>query len=110
MGSCLAVLYIATGHQEYKAYIAGANNVGGVRQSLGWDDKFVGAQALVAKVNVPDDPSIGLMKRQQLLASGTDDYTGHSAAHPPREAAQQRPPRRDEEQRGELPLQRRSAR
>ena len=50
-------LYIATGHQEYKAYIAGANNVGGVRQSLGWDDKFVGAQALVAKVNVPDDPS-----------------------------------------------------
>ena len=46
-------LYIATGHQEYKAYIAGANNVGGVRQSLSWDDKFVGAQALVAKVNVP---------------------------------------------------------
>ncbi|XP_048574614.1 endoglucanase 14-like [Triticum urartu] len=43
-------LYIATGHQEYKAYIAGANNVGGVRQSLGWDDKFVGAQALVAKL------------------------------------------------------------
>ncbi|KAF6993546.1 hypothetical protein CFC21_010423 [Triticum aestivum] len=43
-------LYIATGHQEYKAYIAGANNVGGVPQSLGWDDKFVGAQALVAKL------------------------------------------------------------
>ena len=50
-------LYIATGHHEYKAYIAGANNVGGVRQSLSWDDKFVGAQALVTKVNVPDDPS-----------------------------------------------------
>lgn len=46
-------LYIATGHQEYKAYIAGTNNVGGVPQSLSWDDKFVGAQALVAKVNVP---------------------------------------------------------
>lgn len=46
-------LYIATGDQEYKAYIAGANNVGGVRQSLAWDDKFVGAQALVAKVNAP---------------------------------------------------------
>lgn len=46
-------LYVATGDQEYKAYVAGANNVGGVRQSLAWDDKFVGAQALVAKVNVP---------------------------------------------------------
>ncbi|XBJ22588.1 hypothetical protein VPH35_000959 [Triticum aestivum] len=43
-------LYIATGHQEYKAYIAGTNNVGGVPQSLSWDDKFVGAQALVAKL------------------------------------------------------------
>ncbi|KAI5017263.1 hypothetical protein ZWY2020_037641 [Hordeum vulgare] len=43
-------LYIATGDQEYKAYIAGASNVGGVRQSLAWDDKFVGAQALVAKL------------------------------------------------------------
>lgn len=49
-------LYIATGEQEYKAYIAGASNVGGVRQSLAWDDKFVGAQALVAKV-MSHDPS-----------------------------------------------------
>ncbi|KAI4989046.1 hypothetical protein ZWY2020_036363 [Hordeum vulgare] len=43
-------LYIATGDHEYKAYISGASNVGRVRQSLAWDDKFVGVQALVAKV------------------------------------------------------------
>lgn len=42
-------LYIATGHQEYKAYIAGAGNLGGAGQPLGWDNKHVGAQALVAK-------------------------------------------------------------
>jgi hypothetical protein len=42
-------LYIATGDQEYKGYIAGANNLGWVPQSLGWDNKFIGAQALVAK-------------------------------------------------------------
>lgn len=45
-------LYIATGcgDQEYKEYIAGASNLGGVRPALGWDDKFVGVQALVAKL------------------------------------------------------------
>lgn len=43
-------LYIATGDQEYKDYIAGASNLGGVRPALGWDDKFVGVQALVAKL------------------------------------------------------------
>jgi hypothetical protein len=42
-------LYMATGDQEYKGYIAGANNLGWVPQSLGWDNKFIGAQALVAK-------------------------------------------------------------
>jgi hypothetical protein len=43
-------LYIATGDQEYKAYIAGAGNLGvGVKQPLGWDNKFIGVHALVAK-------------------------------------------------------------
>uniref|UniRef100_A0ACD5ZQX3 Uncharacterized protein n=1 Tax=Avena sativa TaxID=4498 RepID=A0ACD5ZQX3_AVESA len=42
-------LYIATGDEEYKAYIAGAGNLGGSGQPLGWDNKHVGAQALVAK-------------------------------------------------------------
>ncbi|KAI4980023.1 hypothetical protein ZWY2020_016776 [Hordeum vulgare] len=42
-------LYIATGDQEYKAYISGTKE----RRECGgwlWGDKFVGAQALVAKV------------------------------------------------------------
>uniref|UniRef100_A0A0E0KY14 Endoglucanase n=1 Tax=Oryza punctata TaxID=4537 RepID=A0A0E0KY14_ORYPU len=43
-----AWLYIATGgEEEYSAYIAGATNVGGVRSMFSWDDKFVGAQALL---------------------------------------------------------------
>ena len=42
-------LFIATGGQEYKAYITGASNLGGVRPALGWDDKFIGVQALIAK-------------------------------------------------------------
>uniref|UniRef100_A0ACD5TY72 Uncharacterized protein n=1 Tax=Avena sativa TaxID=4498 RepID=A0ACD5TY72_AVESA len=43
-------LYIATGDEEYRAYIAGAGNIGGAGQPLGWDNKHVGAQALVAKL------------------------------------------------------------
>ncbi|XP_051227686.1 endoglucanase 14-like [Lolium perenne] len=59
-------LYIATGDQEYKGYIAGANNLGWVPQSLGWDNKFIGAQALVAKLilqgKLPNDGHHGEMK------------------------------------------------
>uniref|UniRef100_A0ACD5W760 Uncharacterized protein n=1 Tax=Avena sativa TaxID=4498 RepID=A0ACD5W760_AVESA len=43
-------LYMATGDEEYKAYIAGAGNLGGAGQPLGWDNKHVGAQALVTKL------------------------------------------------------------
>jgi hypothetical protein len=54
-------LYIATGDQEYNAYIAGAGNLSvGVQQALGWDNKFIGVHALVAKVryisNLPLTP------------------------------------------------------
>ncbi|KAL6865368.1 hypothetical protein ACP4OV_016519 [Aristida adscensionis] len=45
-----AWLYVATGGEEYKTYIAGAGNGGGVRPAFSWDDKFVGAQALVTKL------------------------------------------------------------
>ncbi|KAF0923085.1 hypothetical protein E2562_003312 [Oryza meyeriana var. granulata] len=62
-----AWLYIATGgEEEYRAYIAAATNLGGVRSMFSWDDKFVGAQTLVAKLvlhgKLPDDGSHAEMK------------------------------------------------
>jgi len=44
-------LFIATGGEDYKAFIAGDGNVGGAQTSFSWDNKFVGAQALVAKAS-----------------------------------------------------------
>ncbi|KAL6594609.1 hypothetical protein ACP70R_048347 [Stipagrostis hirtigluma subsp. patula] len=61
-----AWLYVATGGEEYKDYIAGAGNGGGVRPMFSWDDKFVGAQALVAKLvlqrRLPDAGSPAVLK------------------------------------------------
>uniref|UniRef100_A0A0D3G2U0 Endoglucanase n=1 Tax=Oryza barthii TaxID=65489 RepID=A0A0D3G2U0_9ORYZ len=59
-----AWLYIATGgEEEYSAYITGATNVGGVRSMFSWDDKFVGAQALlVLHGKLPADGSHAEMK------------------------------------------------
>ncbi|TVU18052.1 hypothetical protein EJB05_34119, partial [Eragrostis curvula] len=42
-----AWLYVATGGDDYKAYISGHC---GAQQSFSWDNKFVGAQTLVAKL------------------------------------------------------------
>lgn len=44
-------LFIATGGEDYKAFIAGDGNVGGAQTFFSWDNKFVGAQALVAKAS-----------------------------------------------------------
>nr|AGG19097.1 cellulase [Zea mays] len=40
-------LFIATGGEDYKAFIAGDGNVGGAQTFFSWDNKFVGAQALL---------------------------------------------------------------
>ena len=44
-------LFVATGREDYKAFIAGDGNGGGVQSTLSWDKKFLGAQALVAKAS-----------------------------------------------------------
>lgn len=46
-----AWLYRATNEMIYLDYVAKSGNVGGTRSMVSWDDKFVGAQVLVAKVN-----------------------------------------------------------
>ncbi|KAJ1261438.1 hypothetical protein BS78_09G029500 [Paspalum vaginatum] len=62
-----AWLLVATGGEEYKAFIAGDGNTGGgVQSSFSWDNKFVGAQALVAKLilegKLPDAGNPAVMK------------------------------------------------
>jgi hypothetical protein len=44
-------LFIATGRADYKAFILGDGNGGGVQSALSWDNKFLGAHALVAKAS-----------------------------------------------------------
>ncbi|KAF8402624.1 hypothetical protein HHK36_010713 [Tetracentron sinense] len=44
-----AWLYGATGDKTYLDYLGAAGNTGGTRSMFSWDDKFVGAQVLVAK-------------------------------------------------------------
>ena len=39
-----------TDDQTYLDYLEEAGNTGGVRTVFSWDDKFIGAQVLVAKV------------------------------------------------------------
>ncbi|KAJ4866195.1 Endoglucanase 15 [Raphanus sativus] len=45
-----AWLHRATGDQMYLDYLTQASNSGGVRYAFSWDDKFVGAQVLAAKL------------------------------------------------------------
>ncbi|CAG7881119.1 unnamed protein product [Brassica rapa] len=45
-----AWLHRATGDQMYLDYLTQASNSGGVRSAFSWDDKFVGAQVLAAKL------------------------------------------------------------
>ncbi|CAL4895874.1 unnamed protein product [Urochloa decumbens] len=60
-------LFIATGGAEYKAFILGDGNAGGVQSALSWDNKFLGAQALVAKLildgKLPDSGNPAAMKQ-----------------------------------------------
>ncbi|CAN6349596.1 unnamed protein product [Urochloa humidicola] len=68
-------LFIATGGAEYKAFILGDGNAGGVQSALSWDNKFLGAQALVAKLildgKLPDAGNPAAMKRslEQFLCN-----------------------------------------
>ncbi|KAF8725763.1 hypothetical protein HU200_020315 [Digitaria exilis] len=61
-----AWLFIATGGEDYKAFITGDGNSGGVQSVFLWDNKFVGAQALVAKLildgKLPDAGNPAAMK------------------------------------------------
>lgn len=45
-----AWLHRATNDKSYLDYLGQAGNTGGARTEFSWDDKFVGAQVLVAKV------------------------------------------------------------
>ncbi|XP_059630328.1 endoglucanase 12-like [Cornus florida] len=45
-----AWLHIATGQQSYIDYIIKSGNSGGTRSMFSWDDKYVGAQVLIAKL------------------------------------------------------------
>ncbi|XP_062088626.1 endoglucanase 13-like [Humulus lupulus] len=45
-----AWLYRATSKQEYLDYLSSSSDSGGVRTTFSWDDKYVGAQVLVAKL------------------------------------------------------------
>ncbi|KAG2624395.1 hypothetical protein PVAP13_3KG126800 [Panicum virgatum] len=60
-------LFVATGREDYKAFIAGDGNGGEVQSTLSWDKKFLGAQALVAKLilegKLPDAGNPAAMKR-----------------------------------------------
>lgn len=46
-----AWLHRATDDKTYLDYLGQAGNTGGARTVFSWDDKFIGAQVLVAKVN-----------------------------------------------------------
>ncbi|CAI9091737.1 OLC1v1026841C1 [Oldenlandia corymbosa var. corymbosa] len=49
----------ASGDQTYTQYLNQASNIGGTRSMFSWDDKFVGAQTLVAKSLVEGRSSDG---------------------------------------------------
>ncbi|XP_021903946.1 endoglucanase 14-like [Carica papaya] len=63
-----AWLHRATNDQQYLDFLAQASNNGGTRTSFSWDDKFVGAQALVAKLilegKVKESGNLGQYKKQ----------------------------------------------
>jgi len=47
-----AWLYRATNLKKYLDYLGGAGDNGGARTMFSWDDKYVGAQILAAKVYI----------------------------------------------------------
>ncbi|GJM94486.1 hypothetical protein PR202_ga11133 [Eleusine coracana subsp. coracana] len=65
-----AWLYIATGAEVYKSYICQHS---GSAQSFSWDNKFVGAQTLIAKAIVI------VLIRAQLILEGKLPNEGHAA-------------------------------
>jgi len=46
-----AWLYRATNMKKYLDYMGGVSDIGGVRSEFSWDDKYVGAHILAAKVS-----------------------------------------------------------
>ncbi|KAJ6314679.1 hypothetical protein OIU78_018206 [Salix suchowensis] len=63
-----AWLHRATNDEIYLDYLGASTNTGGIRTSFSWDDKFLGAQLLVAKLvlegKVPDTGTWGQYKSQ----------------------------------------------
>lgn len=53
-----AWLYHATDEQPYLDYLQNASYVGGGQSYFSWDDKFVGAQTLVAKVRMREETHV----------------------------------------------------
>lgn len=45
-----AWLHRATNNKQYLDFLQNSQNTGGTRTTFSWDDKFVGAQVLIAKV------------------------------------------------------------
>ncbi|XP_062230641.1 endoglucanase 14-like [Phragmites australis] len=66
-------LYVATGGEDYKAYIAGAGNSGQVQSEFSWDNKFVGAQALIlvleGKLADAGNPAVLKSNLEQFLCN-----------------------------------------
>ena len=58
-----AWLHRATNDEIYLDYLGASTNTGGVRTAFSWDDKFLGAQLLVAKVlhAIPNNFSIAIL-------------------------------------------------
>ncbi|GLT92859.1 hypothetical protein SLE2022_106720 [Rubroshorea leprosula] len=63
-----AWLYRATNGKPYLDFLNAAGNTGGTRTTFSWDDKYVGAQVLVAKLvlekKVPDSGVMAQFKNQ----------------------------------------------
>ncbi|XVF24253.1 hypothetical protein REPUB_Repub13aG0111700 [Reevesia pubescens] len=63
-----AWLHRATNEQSYLDFLSGTGNTGGTRTEFSWDDKYVGAQLLAAKLvvegNAGNTGRMGEMKRQ----------------------------------------------
>uniref|UniRef100_K3ZDW4 cellulase n=1 Tax=Setaria italica TaxID=4555 RepID=K3ZDW4_SETIT len=65
-------LFVATGGADYKAFILGDGNSGGVQSALSWYNKFLGAQALlILDGKLPDAGNPAAMKRslEQFLCN-----------------------------------------
>ncbi|KAE9595362.1 hypothetical protein Lal_00031341 [Lupinus albus] len=67
-----AWLYRATGSKTYLDYLGQAGDNGGVRSTFSWDDKFSGAQVLVAKLVL--DGTVGSSGIWAQFKSQGEDY------------------------------------